>query len=738
MRRVGKGFSGVETPLFEGIIVEQQVAEGNADEVHDEVVHVAGVVTEGVVSAADNVVPTAGRMIADIDQDDDVILKEAKDVVADIVKDGQDADIDESAHDHGRTAESQAQIYKIDLEHGNKVLSMQDEEESEPIELQEVVDVVTTSKIITERKQKEDKSVKRYQALKRKPQTKAQARKNMMVYLKKVAGFKMDYFKGMTYDDIRLIFEKHFDSNVAFLQKTKEQMNEEDNKTIKRLNESKEEKAAIKQKLDEDVKELKRYLQIVPNEDDDVYTEATPLAQKVHVVDYEIYNENNKPYFKIRRADGTHQLYISFLSILRNFDREDLEVLWQLIKERFATAKPKNFFDDFLVITLGAMFEKPDIHAQIWKNQRSVHGQAKVKSWKLLESYGVQITTFTTTQLILLVERSYPLTRFTLSQMLNNVRLEVEEESGVSLELLSYGVNAAMDFKGKHAKCLMLLVKDLVLSSQDDVIQIFYGTVRFGNDHVAAILGFGVLQWGNILITRVFFLRGLGTQPVLGNRTTNLYTINLHEMASASLICLMARSTSTKLWLWHQHLSHLNFDTINDLAKNDLVTGHPKFKYPKEHLCPSCEQGKRKRASHPPKPVPNSRQRLHLLHMDLCGPMRIASINGKRYVLVIVDDYSCYTWVQFLRSKDEAPDVIKSFLKRITVLLQSSVIIIRTDNGTKFKNQVLKEYFDSVGISHQVSSVRTPQQNRLVERRNRTLVEVARTMLVFSRAPLFL
>nr|GFB70991.1 retrovirus-related Pol polyprotein from transposon TNT 1-94 [Tanacetum cinerariifolium] len=180
-------------------------------------------------------------------------------------------------------------------------------------------------------------------------------------------------------------------------------------------------------------------------------------------------------------------------------------------------------------------------------------------------------------------------------------------------------------------------------------------------------------------------------------------------MASASPICLMARASSTKSWLWHQRLSHLNFDTINDLARNDLVAGLLKFKYHREHLCPSCEQGKSKRASHPPKPVPNSRQRLHLLHMDLCGPMRIASINGKRYVLVIVDDYSRYTWVHFLRSKDKAPE-----------------------------NQVLKEYFDTVGISHQMSSVRTPQQTGVVERRNRTLVEAARTMLIFSRAPLFL
>ncbi|GJU65705.1 retrovirus-related pol polyprotein from transposon TNT 1-94 [Tanacetum coccineum] len=214
----------------------------------------------------------------------------------------------------------------------------------------------------------------------------------------------------------------------------------------------------------------------------------------------------------------------------------------------------------------------------------------------------------------------------------------------------------------------------------------FLGTVRFGNDHVAAILGFGDLQWGNILITRVYFVEGLGhnlfsvgqfcdsdlevafrrnscfvrnldgVDLLQGNRSTNLYTINLHEMASASPICLMARASSTKSWLWHQRLSHLNFDTINDLAKNDLVSGLPKFKYHKEHLCPSCEQGKSKRASHPPKPVPNSKRRLHLLHMDLCGPMRIASINGKRYVLVIVDDYSRYTSGTVLRQKNEAPE----------------------------------------------------------------------------------
>nr|GEU47532.1 hypothetical protein [Tanacetum cinerariifolium] len=636
MRRVGKGFSGVETSLFEGMIVEHQVNEGagkGADEVHDEGVHTIGVTAEGVVSAANDEVPTAveepsipsptpptpppqpsqdqpstsqdkiaqaleitklksrvkklerrnkasklkrlkkvgiaqridtsddtvmddvskqGGIIGNINAGEDVFLEDAKGVAVE-----KSADVEDNANIQGRKVESQAEICKIDMEHAKKVLSMQ-EEESEPAELQEVVDVVTTTKIITkvvtaasdtiiaasttinaagvpiptakivaastltvapskrrkgvvirdpqetaptsstiihskakskdkeaelnkkidwdevidhvQRKQKEDKAVKRFQDLKRKPQTEAQARKNMMIYLRNVVGFKMDYFKGMNYDDIRPIFEKHFNSNMAFLLKTKEQMDEEDRKAHKRLNESQEDKVAKKQKLDDEVEELKRHLQIVPNDEDDVYTEATPLARKVPIVDYEIYNENNKPFYKIKRADGSHQLYLSFLSLLRNFDREDLETLWRLVKERFATTKPKNFFDDFLLITLGAMFEKPDLQAQIWKNQRSVHGQAKVKSWKLLESSGVQIITFTITRLILLVERRYPLTRFTLDQMHNNVRVEVKEESEVSLELLSFGVDAADDFKEKHAKCLILLVKDLLLPSQVDVV----------------------------------------------------------------------------------------------------------------------------------------------------------------------------------------------------------------------------------------------------------------------------
>ncbi|GKA33343.1 integrase, catalytic region, zinc finger, CCHC-type containing protein [Tanacetum coccineum] len=196
----------------------------------------------------------------------------------------------------------------------------------------------------------------------------------------------------------------------------------------------------------------------------------------------------------------------------------------------------------------------------------------------------------------------------------------------------------------------------------------FMGTVHFRNDQVVTILVYDVLQWGNMLITWVHFVEGLGhnlfsvgqfcdsdfevafrrnscfvnldgVDRLKGNRSTNLYTINLHEITSESLICLMARATSTKSWLWHQRLSHLNFETINTLAKYNLVTGRPKFKYTKDHLCPSCEQGKSKKSPHKPKPVLDSKNRLHLLHMNLCGPMKVESINGKRALCYPKNDH---------------------------------------------------------------------------------------------------
>nr|GEV73112.1 hypothetical protein [Tanacetum cinerariifolium] len=214
-------------------------------------------------------------------------------------------------------------------------------------------------------KAKEDSYVQRYQVMKKRPQIEAQARRNMIMYLKNVDGFRLDYFKGMSYDDIRPIFEAKFNSNIEFILKSKEQIEEEENRAIESTNETPAQKAAKKRKLNEEVEDLKQHLEIVPDEDDDVYTEATPLARKVPVVDYHIIQLNNKPHYKIIRADGTHQLYVSFITLLKNFGREDLESLWSIIKERFSTSKPNNFSDDYLLTTLREMFGRPDGQDQV-------------------------------------------------------------------------------------------------------------------------------------------------------------------------------------------------------------------------------------------------------------------------------------------------------------------------------------------------------------------------------------
>nr|GEY05975.1 hypothetical protein [Tanacetum cinerariifolium] len=184
-----------------------------------------------------------------------------------------------------------------------------------------------------------------------------------------------------------------------------------------------------------------------------------------------------------------------------------------------------------------------------------------------------------------------------------------------------------------------------------------------------------------------------GVELIKGSRGSNLYTISIEDMMKYSPICLLSKASKNKSWLWHRCLNHLNFGTINDLARKDLVRGLPRLKFEKDHLCSACQLGKSKTHTHKPKTKNTNLEVLNTLHMDLCGPMRMQTINEKKYILVIVDDYSRFTWVKFLRSKDETPEV---------------------------------------------TVPRTPQQNGVVERQNRTLVEAARTMLIFSKAPMFL
>ncbi|GJW48697.1 retrovirus-related pol polyprotein from transposon TNT 1-94 [Tanacetum coccineum] len=253
--------------------------------------------------------------------------------------------------------------------------------------------------------------------------------------------------------------------------------------------------------------------------------------------------------------------------------------------------------------------------------------------------------------------------------------------------------------------------------ARDKVVQIVLWVVDSGCSKHITGLGHNLFNVGQFcdgdlevaFRSNTCYVRNLeGDDLLTGGRDSNLYTISISDMAASSPICLMSKATLTK------------------------------FKYGKDHLCSACERGKSKKASHPPKLIPSDYSKLELLHMDLCGPMRVASVNGKKYILVIVDDFSRFTWVYFLRSKDETPEIIKKFIAQAQLNYKAKVCKIRTDNGTEFKNATLKAYYEKLGIMQQFSIARTPQQNGVVERRNHTLVKAARTMLIFSRLPEFL
>nr|GEY52354.1 hypothetical protein [Tanacetum cinerariifolium] len=484
MRRVRKGFSGVETPLFEGMLenVTEDVAH---DAIPSPLSHDIPSPSQEPSSppqqqqkndnAAHKLVivklKAKGRMIDDTDMNEGIELV-------------KDVEVTKSEGRHAaQHTEKQAEIYNLDLDHSLKVLSMQEDD----LEVQEVVEVVTTAKLITEvvtavasqvsaasttipaastiilaarptihvvaptvvaaytrrrkgviiRDPEEELSLKtpaetqKYQGMKKRPQTESEACKNMMIYLKNTACYNMNFFKGMMYAQICPIFQARFDENIRFLFKSNEEMEEKDQEIIKSINETPTHKTAKRRKLSEEAQEaedLRKRLEVVEDEDDDVIVEATPLASKVTVVDYQIVLIDNKPRFKIIRADETHQFYISFATLLKNFDREDLENLWRIVKDRFSTSKPTNFSDEYLLLTLKTMFEKPDGQDAIWRNQKSVHGLALVKRWKLLTLCGVHVITLSTVQLFLLVVHKTATPRISTRMMVEHILHEAKDQ----------------------------------------------------------------------------------------------------------------------------------------------------------------------------------------------------------------------------------------------------------------------------------------------------------------------
>ncbi|GJW66690.1 retrovirus-related pol polyprotein from transposon TNT 1-94 [Tanacetum coccineum] len=253
----------------------------------------------------------------------------------------------------------------------------------------------------------------------------------------------------------------------------------------------------------------------------------------------------------------------------------------------------------------------------------------------------------------------FPLTRFTKSKVVS-----VKQPKRVVQIVLWYlDSGCSIHMTGDRSRLRNFMKK-------------FIGTVRFGNDHFGAIMGYGDYVVGDIAFQKhSCYVRDVnGVDLITGNCGTNLYTISVDDMMKSSPICNLSKAFKNKSWLWHRRLNHLNFGTINDLARKDLVRGLPRLKFEKDHLCLACQLGKSQKYSHQPKSENTNLEVLNTLHMDLCGPMRVQKINGKIYILVIVDDYSRFTWVKFLRSKDETPEFVIKFLKQIQVGLNKTGI----------------------------------------------------------------
>ncbi|GJQ95879.1 retrovirus-related pol polyprotein from transposon TNT 1-94 [Tanacetum coccineum] len=288
--------------------------------------------------------------------------------------------------------------------------------------------------------------------------------------------------------------------------------------------------------------------------------------------------------------------------------------------------------------------------------------------------------------------------------------------------------------------------------------------VVFGDDSTCTTKGYGSIKCNGIVFTKVAFVNGLkynlisisqlydakyivqfnekrGTifnskkeVVMIALRVRDLYVLDMTSSTQES--CFFVKVFENLNWLWHKRLADLNFKKINKLAKQNLVIGLPSLVYSKDKPCLSCEKGKHHRASFKTKQTSSIKKCIHLLHMDLFRLVTPRYINHEKYTLIIVDEYSRYTCVYFLKKKSQAPETIMSFIKRVKNQNDIKFKQLRFDNGTEFRNSTLVNFYDEKGISQNFSSPYTPKQNSVVERKNRTLIEVARKMLsryVFSK-----
>nr|GEU67974.1 copia protein [Tanacetum cinerariifolium] len=405
----------------------------------------------------------------------------------------------------------------------------------------------------------------------------------------------------------------------------------------KRAGQELEQESAKKQKLDEqekaklvddDIVELKRCLKIV-HKDDDVAIKATPISSKSStIVDYKNYREGKKCYFKIIRADGNSQNYPTFGTMFKNFNREDLKVLRSIVKERFKKTKTVDDMDNLLFQTLKTVFEHY-VEDIIWKYNQ---GAVKVNNYKLFDSCGVYCVTTKNMVYYLLVEKmgehrsktgpDWPRPDRTETELVQNSRPRTRPKWYwpvwvVQIVLWYLDSGCSKHMTGDRSQLTNFVNKFLGLGHN------LFSVGQFCDSN----LGVAFRQ-------HTCFIRNLkGDDLVTGSQGNNLYTLSLGDIMVSSPICLFSKASKTKSWLWHRCLSHLNFDAINHLARHGLVRGLPKLKFKKDHLYSIFTMAKCKKKPHKPKSKDTNQEKLYLLHMDLCGPMRVTSVNGKKRII---------------------------------------------------------------------------------------------------------
>jgi len=219
---------------------------------------------------------------------------------------------------------------------------------------------------------------------------------------------------------------------------------------------------------------------------------------------------------------------------------------------------------------------------------------------------------------------------------------------------------------------------------------------------------------------------------LVGKRVNNVYVLDLHCINS-EINCLITKCDETLLW--HRHIAHIHMQHLNRITSKELVIGLPKLKFEKDKVCEACQKGKLTKTSFKQKQFVSTTRPLEMLHMDLFGPSRTISIGGNYYGLVVVDDFSRYTWTLFLVTKDEAFSAFKKLAKTIQNEKNYTFASIKTDHGREFQNENFEMFCEKFGIQHNFSALRTPQQNGVVERKNKALEEIARTLLNETNLP---